>query len=178
MTRAGRGAGRFFLIILAGVAVGLAIGLLWPQLQTKLRPSAPANSLASSAVKPGPRHLTITEQELTSRLRQAVGAQARDTKVQLLPGRMIVTGTVSRQGFQAPVRAELEPYVDQGKLSVRLLSAKLGPLPLPAALTDSLAQKAREALRQQQDRVKGLVVDTVEVKQGEMLLTGHFDRSR
>lgn len=175
-TRSGRGAMVFVVIGLAAIALGAVVGLWWgqragaPGETTDTRPAAPARP----PVPEGPNRLVLTEAQLTEMLRRAAGNHAAEAQVTLEPGQMVVTGTVKKGALGLPLRVVLEPTVENGALAVVVREAKMGGLPLPQEVTTALAGRVKQALYQEQQKIKGLVIDTVEVKDRELVLTGHF----
>ena len=181
--RAGRGAGTFLVVLLVAVVLGAIGGMLWGRMSRPVaspvgtKPSKPAPAKPAKPVKPikqGSEQLVLSEGQLTEMLRQAAGEAASDAKVTLEPGLIVVTGKLKRGSLGVPLRMSVEPYVENGSISVRVKEAKAGGLSLPDA-AGSLAVRIKAALYEQQQKIKGLVVDTVEIKDKELVLTGHFE---
>ncbi len=174
--RTGRGAMMFLVIVLAAIALGAVVGLWWGQRSgtpgeaTDTRPAAPVRSPAQE----GPNRLVLTEAQLTEMLRRAAGDHAAEAQVALESGQIVVTGTIRKGALGLPMRVVLEPAVENGALAVAVREAKMGGMPLPQEVTAALAGRVKQALYQEQQKIKGLVVDTVEVKDKELVLTGHF----
>lgn len=73
---------------------------------------------------------------------------------------------------------ELVPFVEGGRVALRMKSAKIGPVNVPGDLAQLLANHAARALTREQEKLPGLVVDRIVVKEGEMEVTGHLDATR
>jgi hypothetical protein len=83
---------------------------------------------------------TLLAQELAKRGEDMV----QDPYIDLIPGGMIIQGNVQQGGWTLPLRLELQVAADgQGGVTYSLVSASIGPLPLP----DSMRQKIDDALR-------------------------------
>ncbi len=180
--RAGRGAKGFLVALLIAIVLGTALGMLWGRLpharEVADKPGASKpRATTDKPVPEGPEKLVLSETQLTEMLRQAAGTSAQDAKVLLQPGQIVVQGTVKHAGLAVPTRAILEPYAEGGSISVVVREAKAAGVPLPRGAVAALADRVKHMLGEQQQKIKGLVVDTVEVKDKELVLTGHFERS-
>jgi len=157
----------------------LALGLAW-QLNrpAALKPAAapPPRLPASTPTTPGAFRFSFPEEELNARAGQLPAGPAQDVRVDLQPGLLIMTGTVALGPVKGVVRAELEPYVEQGRVAVRVREARLGGVPLPPGVRVALADRAAQLLSREQDRYPDLVLDRVEVTDTEILLVGHLKR--
>jgi uncharacterized protein YpmS len=176
--RAGRGGAVFLAIVLVAIVLGAMVGVLWghmPSSQSRAAGPGSARTATGKATPPGPNRLVLSEAQLTDMLRQAAGSNAPDARVTLEPGRLVVTGTVKKGLLGLPLHAAIEPFVEDGTLSVRVQEAKVGGMPLPQEATMALAGRVRHVLYQEQQKIKGLALDTVEIKDKQLVLTGHFE---
>lgn len=136
-----------------------------------------STSTATTATQP-PRILaTFTDANLTEQLRQSMQGQGETLSVHLEPNLIVVTGKVQRFLGQE-VRAELVPYVEGGRVALRMKSARVGPVRVPSDVAQVLSNHAARALTREQEKIPGLVVDEIVVKQGEMEVAGHIDKSQ
>jgi hypothetical protein len=183
MRRSGRVLRAFLSVVLLIVIIGLAAALLRLYLPGRRAAPLAGPALApraqpGSPLPPGSSRLVLGEAELTSRLREAVGNQVGDLAVDCRPGILVITGSLRRGAVRLPARVVVEPFVEGGLISVRIREASLGPLPLPSEVSGPLAQRAQQMLHHEQKRIKGLVVDTVEVTDTQIVFTGHFETGR
>ena len=133
----------------------------------------------TSANKPGPIHAHFTEAELTEQLRKSVRGQgAQNLTLHLEPNLIVISGQLKRGVLSTPFRAELTPFVEAGRIGVSVKKASVGKLPLPTELAQLLGNQAAHALAQQQEKVPGLVIDTLDVRPGAIDVTGHLDPTR
>jgi hypothetical protein len=165
--------------VLAALLVGLGIGiwLMGGAQIVHFLTVGDRGVITPPANKPGPLHVTFTEQQLTDQLRAAVKTpDAKDLSVVLKPGLMVVTGQLKKGPLESPFEVELTPIADSGHVKVVVKKASLGHLPLPSEISSLLGQYAARALAQQQEKIPGLVVDTVTVRPGVMDVTGHMEK--
>lgn len=179
LRRPGRVLRAFLLTVLVIVSIGLTAALLRLFFQPPEGPVATNRTpsrLAEPArpVPPGSSRLSLGEGELSAQLRAAAGDQVSDLAVDCRPGVLVITGNLAQGPVRLPARVVVEPFVEGGAVSVRIRQASLGRLPLPREVSDALAQRARQLLAQEQKKIHGLVVDSVEVTDGEIVFTGHF----
>lgn len=83
--------------------------------------------------------VTLSEGLLTALIRRSVEqgespVKLEHVRVETRPGRIVVYGDVSVLGRGVGGRIDLVPSVAGGRLRMRVLQAKLGPLPAPANL--------------------------------------------
>jgi hypothetical protein len=88
---------------------------------------------------------TITEDQINTLLNQRLQSLQDKTiseaKVDLQPGRIVITGKISQQQISLDMNATLEPYVDENGLpKVKLITADLGPIPVPPDLGDTISE--------------------------------------
>lgn len=180
LPRPGRILRTFLFIVLVIMIIGLSAVLVRVFFRPPPGPVSAARPLVrpaerSKPIPPSSSRLVLGEAELTSRLRDAVSNQVGDLVVDCRPGMLVITGNLQRGAVRLPARVVVEPFVEGGLVSVRIRQASVGPLPLPQEVSGPLAQRAKQMLHQEQKRIKGLVVDTVEVTDTEIVFTGHFE---
>ena len=167
--------------VVVALLVGLVVGIWLMSGNHSLRSLTGAGdhgAPASPAGKPGPIHVSFTEQQLADQLRAAIKTpDAQELSVVLKPDLMVVTGRLQKGPLKSPFEVELTPIADSGHVKVLVKKASLGHLPLPSEISSLLGVQAARALAKQQDKIPGLIVDTVTVRQGVMDVTGHMDAS-
>lgn len=109
---------------------------------------------ATSPVAPGGGNVAVTVDDafLTTALRVAfqqtrLPVQVRDASAHCVPGdRILVSGAADLPllGVSAPVSMTLQPVVGHGHLTMRILSAHIGGLTLPAT-ADAALERAVDA---------------------------------
>ena len=159
--------GRFLwgLGLLGGLSLVLALAWLAGQSSSPtisgvlppatLSPTA-VRSVPSPAPTPAPaqapeRQWRLSEEEINARLRAAVattplpaGLAVREIRVTLLPGQITAKATVQVSGFDLPVEAGLQPFLDGETVALRLESLSLSGTALPAPLRDQIARLITE----------------------------------
>jgi uncharacterized protein YpmS len=189
---------RQFLVILVVLSiVSLACnlgssGVISPAQPTPTSPSPPLsleealNSAVDEAKESGRFNLTLDESQFTTTLQDEIQDRddipLQDARVRLQDGQMEVLGTVIRQGIKLNARAVLEPQVDaQHRLHFNLVSASLGPFPLPEEMVRDLESSINRIVSRQIDAktediaFDGIIVyDDVIVYDGKMTLTGRI----
>lgn len=139
-----------------------------------------AQAAAQTAMAGGTASLTITEQQLTSLIAIELAAQpdipVQNVQVRLTQGQMQISGQVQQEGLSLPLTVALSITVDgQGRPRTQVLSAKLGPLPVPQAILDELtAQIDKNLIEQFGAYSGGLVFESIAVYEGYMVLTGRM----
>jgi hypothetical protein len=116
----------------------------------------------------------LKEDQLTDLLRHTLGDTAPNATVTCQPGVLLVWGTAHKGPLKVPMSVTIVPYVENGEVSVYVRQAKIGSTPLPQDVTMALAMHMKHVLFEQQKKIKGLVLNTVEVRDKEMEFTGHF----
>ena len=162
------------LLLIAGIVVYL--GLTPAALQLHRGGALPGSRAGKEApaLQAGQFELSFTPAQLNQTLRQAVGERVQDPKLTLEPGVIVITGRPTQGQLTVAARIELEPFVEGGKIKVKVRKATLGSLPLPPALSNLLAQQVEQMLAEQQAKQKGLVVDSVQVSAGALTIQGHL----
>lgn len=102
---------------------------------------------SKTAVAGGPIELTITQEQLTSIVVQQMQTSGQEQAIEnlqihLVQDEMQFSGTVKQDNMSVQLFIALKLSVDsQGKLHTEIISAKLGPLPLPQAILDEITSQ-------------------------------------
>jgi hypothetical protein len=121
----------------------------------------------------GPLSIQITEEQATAAavlaLQQVGEKRVSDLQIHFRDGQIQVTGTASQSGVTLPVNVVLVPKVEQGKPSIQILAAQVGPFPVPQQLLDQMTSQFDQLIKQQLDQNgSNLVVQTISVENGVM----------
>jgi hypothetical protein len=170
------------LVVIIALVAGLVGGMYLVGGRSAISPFTPGLSApaASKPVpgEPGPIRVRFTQETLSEQLRKAVkGQEVRDLFLRLEPGLIVVTGRLQKGPLSSPFQVELVPFVQGGQVKVEVRKASVGPMPLPGELSAAIGSRAARALAREQEKIPGLVIDTVEVETGVMEVTGHLDPS-
>lgn len=126
-----------------------------------------------------PVTIVMNEAQLTSlvaeELKGQTNPQITDPQVLLRDGQVTFTGNVQQGGLSLPLKIVLTLSVDaQGKPTYKIISANLGPLPVPQPIIDQFSAQFDQIMAQQlNSRAKDVVVDQISVADGNMTITGH-----
>jgi hypothetical protein len=137
-----------------------------------------ALATAAAAAKNGEVTIVMTEEQLTSSIALNLAANPdspiKDPQVLLRNGKMTMTANATVQGIKSPVEIIMSAAPDaEGKLKVSIEEAKLGVLPLPAALRDSVSAMITELITGQVGTEgTGVKITAVTIADGKMTLTG------
>jgi hypothetical protein len=163
------------VVVLLALLVGVVVGVHLGAGQDFISRHAPWLPYPPPAPrKPGPLHVAFTQEQLTEQLRKAMKGHGEGLTVGLKDGLIILDGRAGTGEVSTPVHAEMVPFADAGRVSLHMKKVKIGSLPLPGEAGQSLANYAAHALALQQDKTPGLFVDTVEVRPGQLVITGHI----
>jgi hypothetical protein len=127
----------------------------------------------------GQVNLTVTEEQLTSVVALELAKQETDSisnpQVLLRDGQIQLSGDVHTQGISAPGRVIMEVDVDSdGRPGLRIVSATVGPFPLPDSLLENVETRLNRAFLQKLDEMApNLVVESVVIADGSMTISGH-----
>jgi hypothetical protein len=129
---------------------------------------------------PGKISITIDDAQLNSLVAAELNKQSNpelvNPTIHLQNGQILVNGEVNRSGLKASFSGTLTVDVTQdGRLHYNVISASLGPLPLPQAMRDQVETQLNDALGtpQAQDGQQ-IFVEDVEIGDGVMTVTGHI----
>lgn len=134
-------------------------------------------SAIATAQSGGPIQLVITEAQLTSlavmRLQAPAESSIEDIQVHLRDGQIRISGTVEQNGVDLPLNISLEVFVEPtGLLHSEVITATVGPFPLPESVLDQITAQLDQALMTQ-FKAGDLVVDSVTIAEGTMTILGH-----
>lgn len=136
--------------------------------------TAVADLVAGNAVT-----LTITEAQLTAyitrQIDQEMDAPISQPQVYLRDGKIEVTGQVSIDQLVASGNLVFEAFVENGRLRVRLLDAKIGALPVP----DRFLNRINDLMNQNMDQMtsvdnRRIEVQSVTISDGSMTIVGQM----
>jgi hypothetical protein len=122
--------------------------------------------------------VVMTEEQLTSsiaiNLAKNPDSPIKDPQIRLRDGKMTMTANATLQGVKSPVEIIMSAAPDaDGVLKVSIEEAKLGILPMPAALRDSASATINELLSGQfGPQATGVKISAVTIADGQMVLTG------
>lgn len=122
--------------------------------------------------------IIISEIQLTSFLAQKLSAQPdaflQDPQAFLREGQIRIYGTARSGYFEATASVVLAPAVDEaGQLSLELVSADFGPLPVPEGLRSAIASIVTEAYTGSLGpAATGFRLESVIIANGYMMLIG------
>jgi uncharacterized protein YpmS len=168
------------LIVLASAA--LACNLPVSSNTAKSVPTSPADeanqpSTDSSQTSSGATTITLTEGQLNAIVQQALQTDqtVQDVQIQLQDGQIIIAGTVNQQGMSLPLRLTLVVSPDeQGAINYQIVSASVGPLPLPQSMRDQIEALINQNLKSQVSNLtNSIYIETITVGNGVVNITGH-----
>lgn len=124
--------------------------------------------------------LILNETQLTSylamRLAQGENSVLREPQVRLHEGVMQIYGKSVQGPFEARVLIEVEPRLSPtGALGFAITSADFGPLPVPAALTETVSSMLSEGFAGTLGSLAtGIRITTLVISDGELALIGEI----
>ena len=133
---------------------------------------------AATAISGGQVTLTITEQQLTSAAMLELQSQqefpVQDFQIRLRDGQIQISGKVQQEGFSLPLSIILEVSADTGgNLHSNVVSAKLGPFPIPEDILNQMTEQLDQMIISQLAASgKKLVVEQITIAEGTMTVTG------
>jgi hypothetical protein len=139
---------------------------------------AEIESAGATASAGGPIVLELTETQLTSlaalelQNQQEVGIQ--NLQIRLQNGQVMISGNVAQDSISLPIGVDLNIYVEAGEPRTEIVSAKLGPLPVPQAYLDQITEQFNQALISQFSSYgQDIVFDSISIQNGIMTITAH-----
>jgi hypothetical protein len=144
------------------------------ELQSSLETAVTAGSISGMVT------LAFSESQITSYLYYKLLAQTqsliKNPQVYLREGQLQVYGTATEGNLEATVRIILNAGVDdQGQLSIGLVSADFGPLPLPDELKEIITATIKEAFTGALGPVAtGIRLQSVTISDGTMTIVGQI----
>ncbi len=127
----------------------------------------------------GAATLAIGEDELTSFLALELQKQPdpilHSPQVYLRDGQVQITADLNQGGMDAPLGVALGLSADpSGNLQYEVLSAKLGPFPLPDSMLDELTDQIDNLLAGAVSaQIADIYLDDITIANGQMILSGH-----
>lgn len=138
-----------------GLLIGLLIGVLATLLGLFALAPRPRAAAPVSSVPDGELGISLDDVYLTQLLSDAMSGSTlpirlSDIQAEILPGDQIkISGTTSGQfPVSAPLVATAQIRLASGKPTIHFVSAQVGGLPLPAAITTALEQPINSKLAQ------------------------------
>lgn len=131
------------------------------------------------AQESGNLDLVLNEEQLTSMVALELQKQAeqslRDPQVYLRGGQIQLHGTVEYQNIGLPAQIILTVRVDsQGRADFTVVSASVGPFPVPDNLISSLETNLDQGFSEQMEILApNTRIENITVEDGYMRITGH-----
>jgi hypothetical protein len=126
----------------------------------------------------GEINLVISEAQLTSiftfELEERVPGMVNNMQLFLRDGQIQMTGDISSESISAPVKAILEVRVDPlGRPILNVLSANIGPLPVPGDLVSEVEAIINQAFQNQiKSMAPEMFIEKIVIENGKMAITG------
>ncbi len=162
------------------VAPALATQTRVPKTPSPTQTTAPEPTASALATNPGKISITIDEAQLNSMVTNALNKQSvqqlTNPTIHLKNGQILVNGEVNQSGLKASFSGTLTVDVTpDGRLHYNIVSASLGPLPLPQAMRDQIATQLNDNLgTPQTTNGQQIFVEDVTIGDGVMTITGHI----
>jgi hypothetical protein len=162
------------------VAPALATQTRVPETPTLTQTTAPEPTATELATNPGKISITIDEAQLNSMVINALNKQSAqqltNPTIHLRNGQILVNGEVNQSGLKASFSGTLTVDVTpDGRLHYNIVSASLGPLPLPQTMRDQVATQLNDSMgTPQTTNGQQIFVEDVKIGDGVMTITGHI----
>lgn len=133
------------------------------------------------AQQTGTIHLEITESQLTSivafELEKSGSESITDPQIQLDNGQILITVQAKATGISAEARMVMEVSPDSaGRPVFEVISAGIGPIPLPADLVSEIEVRINRAFQEQiDDAAPEMFIESIVIEGGSMRITGRVD---
>jgi hypothetical protein len=140
---------------------------------------ATLENAAESIRETGEVHLELDETQLTSliafELQESGEDMVSDPQVYLRDGQIQVFGNVERQNISGTARVALAVEIDEdGRPDLNVVSASLGPFPVPQQMVDRIETELNEAFSEQLDSLApNTHFESITIADGKMTITGH-----
>jgi uncharacterized protein YpmS len=127
----------------------------------------------------GQATLLIDEAELTSLVAIELQNQGistfEDPQIYLRNGQMIVVGSVKQGDATVPVELDLSVSANSdGRPAYQIVSAMIGPLPLPEALYKEYSEQLNTIFASKiNPRIDAIFIDKITIADGVMTIQGH-----
>lgn len=165
------------VLLLATLACNLGVGRSEPTATPSPPAPQPVETLPET---PSAEQIKveITEEQLTSIVASEVQGQddvpVQDPQVQLRDGQVRFLATVEQQPISLPAEVVMTVQPDAtGGVKLDVLSAKIGPLPVPGDVTDELETSLNQALAQEvESRAPNTHIESIVIANGIMTIIG------
>lgn len=133
---------------------------------------------AEELLSKGQTTLSITEEEMTSlvafELQNQKNPPFRDPQIYLRDGQVWISGKAQQGNAEVNLQLILTLAADgSGRLHYDILSAKIGPLPLPKVMLEQLeAQLDRVFDNNIYPRMENIYIETITIQDGVMTIQG------
>ena len=144
------------------------------------RMQAKLNQAATQAKSTGQYKVTLSESEVTSYLVAQLEEQRKqgDTipltnpQIKFTQGQAWVYGTFESGSTKLNGLVVASPLVQDGKLSIKVVRADFGAVPVPGPLLDQLNQRIQVWLDEQSAQSQSILLTGITIRQGEIEVTG------
>jgi uncharacterized protein YpmS len=178
----------FFLLVLvlSSLACGLPTSSIAPTITPAPVDPAQADALedqlataVADLVAGNPVTITITEAQLAAyidrRISDEPDAPISQPQVTLRDGKIEVTGQVTLDKLTAQANLVFEVFVENGRLQVRLIDAKLGALPIPERILNQINDTMNNNMEQMTTvENRRIEVQSVSIADGVMTIVGQM----
>jgi uncharacterized protein YpmS len=135
-------------------------------------------SVIATVQSGGPIQMEFTETQLTSiaaaELKNYQEANINNIQVRLQSGQIIISATAEQNGFKLPAEIAIAVQADGlGGLDYSVISATIGPFPVPEAMMDELTTQLDQGLNSQLD-VNNVYIENVTIANGILSITGRL----
>lgn len=135
---------------------------------------------ATQAKATGQFKVTLTESEVTSYL--VMQAQALQKQGEIIPvtnpqikftqGQAWIYGTFESDSSKINGLVVVSPQVQNNKLTVKVVRADFGPIPVPGPFLDQFNQELQASVDEQSKQAPNLVVTGITIREGEIDVAG------
>ena len=121
-----------------------------------------------------------TEAQLTKLVNNALETRPEfgvsNTQIYLRHGLVQVTGDFTQSGLNLPLDIKLRLYIDEKhQLQYEIVTAKIGPFPLPGPILDQISFYLDQAITSNTDlNIEDIVFEQVVVDNGVITISGHI----
>lgn len=165
------------VLLLATLACNLGVGRPEPTATPLPAAPEPVETLPETPSAEQVK-VEISEEQLTSIVASQVQAQedvpVQDPQVQLRDGQIRFLATVEQQNISLPAEVVMTVQPDAaGSVNLDVLSAKIGPLPVPGSVTDELESSLNQVLAQEiESRAPNTHIESIAIDNGMMTIIG------
>ena len=173
------------VLVSASIACNFALGRVKPTQTPTPLPTETATTQQNSiedalkaAATPGEIKLVINESQLTSIVAGEIQKQddvpITDPQVRLQDGQIQFSATVEQQGISLPAEVVMTVQPDaNGRPDFKVVSAKIGPFPLPADVKSELETALDEAFTEEiESRAPNTRIESIVISDGVMTVIG------